>query len=914
MTLLDAALEYVRHGFPVFPCKLDKSPLTEHGFKDRTLDTDLVREWWTRWPDASIGVPTGDSTGFIVVDEDPRHGGTESLAALTAEFGPLPDGPVARTGGGGRHFLLQYPGGLVSNTVGFRPGLDLRAEGGYIVVAPSPHPSGNCYAWEKSIFDTRLPFPPPWLLKVLEEKRSPTGRQFPMGQDGRIPHGRHHDFIVSTAASLVSRIAGIDEGTLVRQLRAIVRESLDDWETHEGELIPAARSAMLKFYRPAPESPSPPSGPAGPGTTPVPGLPPTTTRPESPAASWGRDQKGAWPKGAEAHAMKDELRRALLALPIPPEVPPLWNVVGEGAKEHEEPNRLAFVTALQKTYSFITLRDTGEVLLYDRHGVYNGGALAFMGEWIEMKHRERDRTATQRFVAESVDSVKRSTYLERDSLNPPGRLCLNNGVLDLDVSPRVKVDHSPDHHFVMRLPVDYDPDATCPNFLKFLSEVLPQQDKQDVIQEMFGYCLRPGNPYKVAFFLMGEFDSGKSTLLEVLRGLLGDENTSTIALQSLADNRFASAGLFSKLANIYTDLSPRLIKDVGLFKMLTGGSDHVPAEKKFQAPFAFVNPAKLIFSANALPAVPWGDDAFFRRWVTLEFGVQIPQDRQVPFLESKLLEEAPGILNWALAGLDRLLARGRFPDTGSVEETRQRWRRLSDSLAWFAEEVIIRERGSWVAKNEFYATYAEFCEDHGVEARSQTDVGIELPHLVPGVHATVAKPGGRSGKSVRVWMGVRLKASGLDEPVPAPSLAGSTGSTDTTPISGITPTRVERGVMLGKDVEQVEHVEREPPRADPEDLFDGQTTRADRARERLGEAEPPPPPATSPPSPPTPPEAARNMVGGIPGTGDELGVKTPPVNRPTHPNCTLCTTLENHVCYACPACRWYDSHGKDEAQ
>jgi putative DNA primase/helicase len=231
----------------------------------------------------------------------------------------------------------------------------------------------------------------------------------------------------------------------------------------------------------------------------------------------------------------------------------------------------------------------------------------------------------------------------------------------------------------MRLPVDYDPDATCPNFLKFLSEVLPQQDKQDVIQEMFGYCLRPGNPYKVAFFLMGEFDSGKSTLLEVLRGLLGDENTSTIALQSLADNRFASAGLFSKLANIYTDLSPRLIKDVGLFKMLTGGSDHVPAEKKFQAPFAFVNPAKLIFSANALPAVPWGDDAFFRRWVTLEFGVQIPQDRQVPFLESKLLEEAPGILNWALAGLDRLLARGRFPDTGSVEETRQRWRRLSES-------------------------------------------------------------------------------------------------------------------------------------------------------------------------------------------------------------------------------------------
>ena len=73
--------------------------------------------------------------------------------------------------------------------------------------------------------------------------------------------------------------------------------------------------------------------------------------------------------------------------------------------------------------------------------------------------------------------------------------------------------------------------------------------------------------------------------------MLGEENTSTTALQSLADNRFASAGLFGKMANIYTDLSPKLIKDAGLFKMLTGGSDHVPGEKKFQQPFDFVNPA-----------------------------------------------------------------------------------------------------------------------------------------------------------------------------------------------------------------------------------------------------------------------------------------------------------------------------------
>ena len=145
--LLDAALGYVRAGRPVFPVKLDKSPLTPHGFTDATTDEMQVRRWWVKWPDAGIGMPSGVRTGLVVLDVDPRHRGDESLEELVKEHGPLPGGPVARTGGGGRHLYFAHPGGIVPSVVGFRPGLDVRADGGYVVLPPSPHKSGTWYSW-----------------------------------------------------------------------------------------------------------------------------------------------------------------------------------------------------------------------------------------------------------------------------------------------------------------------------------------------------------------------------------------------------------------------------------------------------------------------------------------------------------------------------------------------------------------------------------------------------------------------------------------------------------------------------------------------------------------------------------------------------------------------------------------------
>jgi hypothetical protein len=154
------ALSYAAQGFPVFPCKIDKKPYTTHGFKDATADINTIMAWWDQWPDASIGIPTA---GYTVLDVDPKNGGDKTLAEWTEKHGALPVTPTARTGSGGLHYWFK---GSARCSVNKKAGLDIRSDGGYVVVPPSLHPSGNRYEW---INDLRTPMAeaPAWLIEAL---------------------------------------------------------------------------------------------------------------------------------------------------------------------------------------------------------------------------------------------------------------------------------------------------------------------------------------------------------------------------------------------------------------------------------------------------------------------------------------------------------------------------------------------------------------------------------------------------------------------------------------------------------------------------------------------------------------------------------------------------------------------------
>lgn len=201
---IDWALYYAQNGFRVFPvyeavrcsdgsfcCACEQSsvcpnagkhPLTAHGFHDATTDKVEICRWWQQWPNANIGIPTGD--GFLVLDVDILKGGDESLAALQRKYDKLPETRQALTGSGGRHYWYRLPDGVKAPCFnGVEDGVDVRADGGYVVVEPSIHKCGNRYRWDGiEGFDEPVAAIPAWLLNLLVARAARNGDGEPWRQ------------------------------------------------------------------------------------------------------------------------------------------------------------------------------------------------------------------------------------------------------------------------------------------------------------------------------------------------------------------------------------------------------------------------------------------------------------------------------------------------------------------------------------------------------------------------------------------------------------------------------------------------------------------------------------------------------------------------------------------------------------
>jgi hypothetical protein len=177
-TELDAALEYAQRGIPVFPCNpLDKKPLTSSGFKDATKDEAQVRAWWSKWPNAMIGAPTGPASGMWVVDLDldpaKKIDGKASLDQLIAQRGPIPETLKTITPRGGQHLVFSWDGSIeIRNSAGkIGPGIDVRGNGGYVCLPPSRNASGGEYRWVSNGVAKAAPAPG-WLIALAKATKS----------------------------------------------------------------------------------------------------------------------------------------------------------------------------------------------------------------------------------------------------------------------------------------------------------------------------------------------------------------------------------------------------------------------------------------------------------------------------------------------------------------------------------------------------------------------------------------------------------------------------------------------------------------------------------------------------------------------------------------------------------------------
>lgn len=182
-SLKSAALGYASLGFRVFPIKeASKSPPLIKKWPDQaTVDVGTIASWWRRWPNANIGIATGEKSGFFVVDVDARSGGEASLDQLCERSGDFPTTAMQITGGG-RHLLFRSIGPVKNSASTIAPGIDIRGDGGYIVAAPSVHPSGLVYKW--GVEPHCLAEPPGWLIGLLNGSANlvSSGSATPEGQ------------------------------------------------------------------------------------------------------------------------------------------------------------------------------------------------------------------------------------------------------------------------------------------------------------------------------------------------------------------------------------------------------------------------------------------------------------------------------------------------------------------------------------------------------------------------------------------------------------------------------------------------------------------------------------------------------------------------------------------------------------
>jgi len=213
---------------------------------DASTDEAKIRRWWETWEDANIGVATGKESGFFALDVDPRKGGAESLASLEDKHGKLPETRTADTGGGGVHHLFRYPNFPVKNSPGeLGPGLDIKGEGGAIVVAPSLHAGGKRYRW-RSV--APIANAPEWFLRLLREtQKSRVNGSAAIG--ATIPEGQRNDTLTSLAGTMRRRGMGFDE---IKAALLVTNNKRCDPPLAEDEVRKVASSVCR--YKPAGEA------------------------------------------------------------------------------------------------------------------------------------------------------------------------------------------------------------------------------------------------------------------------------------------------------------------------------------------------------------------------------------------------------------------------------------------------------------------------------------------------------------------------------------------------------------------------------------------------------------------------------------------------------------------------------------
>lgn len=317
----------------------------------------------------------------------------------------------------------------------------------------------------------------------------------------------------------------------------------------------------------------------------------------------------------------------------------------------------------------------------------------------------------------------------------------------------------------VQLPIEWNPDATCEQFDAFLAASVPADDLERV-WEIIGYLMMSGNPLQRLFLLTGGGGNGKGVLLEVVKALLGKNNIAAVPLREFSEDRFATAELFGKLANICGDIDASYIENTGRIKELSGDDD-MKAQRKFGQPFNFIFWGKAIFSANSLPASSDSSRGWLRRWEVVDF----PNEPTKPVrgLGAMLSteESLQGVAVKAVQALRTLMDRGTFERGQSAIEVHKAFANRSNRvLTWIDETCELGTPEQWYDRQDIVRAFRLWERFQNPDGKAMnTSQFYELLRQIPGMRE--AKIQGTRG-----FYGLTLPG----KKVPAPWLVADQGA------------------------------------------------------------------------------------------------------------------------------------------
>lgn len=348
---------------------------------------------------------------------------------------------------------------------------------------------------------------------------------------------------------------------------------------------------------------------------------------------------------------------------------------------------------------------------------------------------QQDEKIIERKMIELYPGIKQSqrtevlAYIRIKTHVHSGDLEVNPYIINLkntrlDIRTGACVDFTPTAIEFDRIPVVYDPSVYCSDVDKVLNKVfLGDRDLIDLFEEMVGTCLLKTCRYQKAFMMVGGGSNGKSTILNMLKALLGNRNYSSIALEKVTD-RFSVAELENKLANIGDDIDNVIIKDTGTLKKLFSG-DSLQVERKGERPFTLEPYAAHIYSANKIPRSFDKSDGFYRRWIVMPFKARfsINDPDYDPCVEDKVTEEKAlsYLLNMGIRGAQRLLKNGRYTEPQSVRDALDEYKTDNSTvLSWIHEEELNEDYFLSKSSENLYSEFADWCKVSGVKTSNIT--------------------------------------------------------------------------------------------------------------------------------------------------------------------------------------------------